>query len=48
MSPNEIKDFYFSGDFNFQDGFDFPIFIVRRWNKTFNHSKLKRGSLYKS
>tara|TARA_Y100000389_G_C17470244_1_gene529793 strand:+ start:6121 stop:6942 length:822 start_codon:yes stop_codon:yes gene_type:complete len=46
MSPNEIKEFYFSGDFNFRDGFDFPIFIVRQWNKTFDHSKLK-GSLYK-
>lgn len=45
MTPNEIKDFYYSGNFKFND-IDFPLFIVQKWNKSFNHKKLPKAALY--
>ena len=46
MTPSQLNEFYFSGDFSFSD-FDFPIFIVKSWAKTFNSKKLPAASLLK-
>ena len=45
MTPSEIRDFYYSGDFKFYE-IDFPLFIVQKWNKTFNHEKLPKANLF--